>query len=99
MFLVIAYCAMPDHVHVIVRGSCETSDLRRCVKLMKQRIEYVARSQFNIRHLWQQGYYERVLRSRHAVESAVKYVLENPVRAGLARAADEYPFSGTLSIH
>ena len=87
---------MPDHVHVIVRGTSETSDLRRCVKLMKQRIEYVARSQFNTRHLWQEGYYERVLRSRHALETAVRYVLENPVRAGLAKTADEYLFSGAL---
>jgi REP-associated tyrosine transposase len=96
MFLVIAYCVMPDHVHVIVRGTSETSDLRHCVKLTKQRIEYVARSQFSTRHLWQDGYYERVLRSRHAVETAVRYVLENPVRAGLARTIDEYPFSGAL---
>ena len=93
LFAVIAYCVMPDHVHVIVRGTCEASDLLRCVKLTKQRIEYVARSQFKIRHLWQQGYYERVLRSRHAVESAVRYVLENPVRARLARRAGDYPFS------
>jgi putative transposase len=93
-FLVIAYCVMPDHVHVIVRGTSETSDLRRCVKLTKQRIEYVARSQFTIRHLWQKGYYERVLRSRHALETAVRYVLENPVRAGLAKRVGEYPFCG-----
>ena len=84
---------MPDHVHVIVRGTSERSDLRRCVKLTKQRIEYVARTQFNIRHLWQQGYYERVLRSRHALETVVRYVLENPVRARLARRPGDYPFS------
>jgi REP-associated tyrosine transposase len=96
-FLVIAYCVMPDHLHVIVRGTSATSDLRRCVKLMKQRIEYVARSQFQIRHLWQQGYYERVLRSRYAVETAVRYVLENPVHAGLARRAGDYPFSSAHS--
>ena len=61
--------------------------------MMKQRIEYVARSQFNTRYLWQDGYYERVLRSRHALETVVRYVLENPVRAGLASKPGDYPFS------
>jgi len=84
---------MPDHVHVIVTGTSDTSDLRKCVKLMKQRIEYAARSQFNTGHLWQTGYYERVLRSRHALETAVRYVLQNPVRAGLAKRPGDYPLS------
>jgi len=95
LFSVVAYCVMPDRVHLIVGGTSETSDFCRCVKLTKQRIEYVARRHFKIRHLWLEGYYERVLRSRFAVETAVRYVLENPVRAGLARRAGDYPFSGT----
>jgi len=40
------------------------------------------------------GYYEHVLWSRHAVEAAVRYVLENPLRAGLAKRVGEYRFSG-----
>ena len=85
MFVVLAYCVMLDHVHLVLEGLTERSDLRRCVKLTKQRVECVARKQFQICRLWQKGYYERVLRSRHAVEDAARYVLENPVRAGLAR--------------
>ena len=88
---------MPDHVHLILKGLSDRSDLRRCVKLTKQRVEYVARKEFHIHDLRQEGYYERVLRSRHAVETAVRYVLENPVRAGLALRIGEYPFGRTLS--
>ena len=95
MFVLLAYCVMPDHIHLILQGLAETSDLRRCVKLTKQRIEYVARKEFGVHRLWQHGYYERVLRSRHAVEDAVRYVLENPVRAGLAKTIGEHPFTGS----
>jgi REP element-mobilizing transposase RayT len=79
MFAARAYCVMPDHVHLVVEGLTATSDLRRYAKLTKQRVENVARRKFQVHPLWQKGYYERVLRSRHAVEAAV---------------AGDYPFSG-----
>ena len=96
-FVVLAYCVMPDHVHLVLEGASDKSDLRRCVKLMKQRVECVARREFNVHRLWQKGYYEHVLRSRYAIEDAIRYVLENPVRARLARRAGEYRFSGSQS--
>ena len=94
MFAALAYCVMPDHVHLIVEGLTATSDLRRYAKLTKQRIESVARREFHIYRLWQKGYCEHVLRSRHALEAAARYVLENPMRAGLAKRVGEYPFCG-----
>ena len=94
MFAALAYCVMPDHVHLVLEGLTATSDLRRYEKLTKQRIECVARREFHVYRLWQKGYYEHVLWSRHAVEAAVRYVLENPLRAGLAKRVGEYRFSG-----
>ena len=96
-FAILAHCVMPDHVHVVLAGMCETSDLRRCAKLTKQRIEFAARKWFRVYPLWQEGYYERVLQSHHAVETAIRYVLDNPVRAGLVKKAEDYPFSGSQS--
>ncbi len=49
------------------------------------------------RGLWQEGYYERVLRSDEATETVVRYVLDNPVRAGLVQRAEDYSFSGAMS--
>jgi hypothetical protein len=43
--------------------------------------------------LWQEGFHERVLRSDESTEAAMRYVLENPVRAGLTRAIGDYPFA------
>ncbi len=93
-FAILAYCVMPDHVHLVIEGSCESSDLRRCAKLAKQRVEYVARKTFHVHHLWQKGYYERVLRSPEATEMAIRYVLDNPVRARLVARPSDYKLSG-----
>src|ERR1051325_7347204 len=61
-FAILAYCVMPDHVHLLVEGTSDTSDLRRFVKRVKQGTGqlYVRR---NGGSLWQEGYYERVLRT------------------------------------
>lgn len=94
-FALIAYCFMPDHVHLAVQGLTEASALRRFVKIAKQRVAYVARRQFAIPAIWQNGYYERVVRA-HGMASVVRYILDNPVQAGLVQRRDQYPFSGSF---
>ena len=45
--------------------------------------------------LWQDGFYEHVLRSDEAYLPIAAYVLANPIRAGLCETIDAYPFSGS----
>jgi len=87
---------MPDHVHLVVEGVFESSDLRRLVKIAKQRVAYVFSTERRIATTWQEGYYERVLRSDDATNVVVRYVLDNPVRAGLVARAEDYPHSGAM---
>jgi hypothetical protein len=42
------------------------------------------------------GYFEHVLRDDEVTQMVGKYVLENPVRAGLVKEPLDYPFSGSL---
>jgi putative transposase len=44
--------------------------------------------------LWQQGYFERVLRNDEGTLTVIRYVFENPVRAGLVERYEDYPFLG-----
>ena len=41
--------------------------------------------------LWQESYFDHVLRDDEETNTAVKYVLENPVRKGLVTRFEEYP--------
>jgi len=93
-FEILAYCFMPDHVHLLIEGRTPTADLRRAVKLMKQRSAYVLRIRFGVRILWQEGYYERVLRDHEQASRVIRYFYENPVRAGLVPRYQDYPFLG-----
>ena|ERR1041384_2459287 len=93
-FAVSAYCVMPDHVHALLEGQSERSNFIEFVKRFKQVTGFEFRRHANHR-LWQPGYYERILRSDEATEAVVRYILENPIRAGLTSKLGEYAFAGS----
>jgi putative transposase len=90
----IAYCFMPDHVHLLVEGQSDDSDCRRFIARAKQYSGFYYQASFG-RRLWQRYGYEHVLRNEQAAVSIARYIVENPVRAGMAAAAQDYPFSGS----
>ena len=94
-FAVIAYCFTPDHLHLLVQGDAEGADLKQFIRMSKQYSAfYVARS-LESQRLWQRFSFERVLRSNEETWSVAKYIVNNPVRAGLVSHPAEYPFWGS----
>jgi len=93
-FALIAYCYMPDHLHLLVNGEQENSDCRAFIKRSKQFSGFYYQKAFG-RRLWQRYGYEHVLRGDEAVLGVARYILENPVRAGIATSVCDYPFTGS----
>jgi putative transposase len=91
---VIAYCFMPDHVHLLVEGGTESADVRAFVHQAKQRAAFATREW--ARPLWQPSYHDRVLRDDDATLGVARYILENPVRARLVDSPTKYPFAGSI---
>ena len=90
----LAYCFMQDHVHLLVEGTSDDSDCRRFIARAKQLSGFHHTKQFG-EPLWQRYGFERTLRSEEATLSVARYILENPVRAGLVTCVEEYPFLGS----
>jgi putative transposase len=95
-FLVHAYSAMPDHLHVLTLGADQSSDLLRFVKNFKQRTAYDFRKQCGA-DLWQKKFYDHILREEDSVEGVAGYIWFNPVRKGLVARPQDYPFSGSFA--
>jgi REP element-mobilizing transposase RayT len=93
-FAVLAYCFMPDHLHAVVAAQVESADLHRFVRLAKQHSGFVF-SRVSSRRLWQESYFERVVRSDGSLAELIRYMIENPVRAGLVETPSEYPHWGS----
>jgi len=89
-FSIIACCFMPDHVHMVVEGLEDNADLKRFMSRARQFSGYHYQRRAG-RRLWQRYGYEHVLRDDEPTKAVVAYVLENPVRAGLAKTVYEYP--------
>jgi len=93
-FAVIAYCYMPDHLHLLVEGQAEDADGRRFISRAKQYSGFHFQATFGKR-LWQRYGFEHTLRSHEAALSVARYILANPVRARLVEKISDYPFSGS----
>jgi putative transposase len=91
----LAYCLMPNHVHLVAVPS--TADgLHRMMKPVDMRYaQRINRMQDWTGHLWQGRFFSSPLDEPHTW-AAVRYVERNPVRAGLVRRAEEYRWSSAL---
>jgi putative transposase len=90
----VAYCFMPDHAHLLVQGETPDADAKRFIVHAKQFSGYTF-ARLRGERLWQRYAYERVLRDSDATMSVARYILENPVRAGLVSSPDQYAFLGS----
>lgn len=91
-----SYCLMPNHVHLIVVPSDEDG-LRRTFADAHRRYTGLinARHQWT-GHLWQ-GRFGAVAMDEAHLSAAARYVALNPVRAGLAKRAEDWPWSSARS--
>ena len=85
---------MRDHVHLLVEGTTDASDLCRFVKLARQYSGY-AHAQRGMGRLWQPSYFEHVLREEEDTTSVIAYIMNNPIRAGYVQAFGEYEYAGS----
>lgn len=89
---VLAYCLMPNHVHLIVEPSHPAALSRALGAAHRRYAEILHRREGWSGHLWQARFYSCPLDALHLLR-AVRYVLLNPVRAGLVGEASAWRFS------
>ena len=76
------YIFMPDHLHLIIEGNSEKSDLWRMMSLFKQKTGFWL-SQNAIGIKWQKDFYDHIHRKDEDLKKHIIYLLNNPVRKGL----------------
>jgi putative transposase len=91
---VYAFCLMPNHYHVILEAT------REALSEGIQWLDGIYAQDFNARyqrwgHLFGARFASWAIESEKHLYGAARYVLANPVRAGLVDRAEDWPWSGS----
>ena len=86
----LAWVVMPDHIHWLFELRARSLGVVMCQ--LKSRsslsLNQITSSQGRI---WQKGYHERAIRKEEDLKAIARYIIFNPVRAGLVRRPGQYP--------
>ena len=86
----LAAVVMPDHFHALVRP---VTSRDATVTQYSAGLKRVVRHETNATWKWQDGVFDRLLRRDESAESKWIYMRENPVRAGLVRRWEDWPYA------
>ena len=78
------YVVMPDHFHWLMQLNDES--LGRVVG----RVRGVCARKIG-RRIWQRGFHDRAVRRDDDLKALARYVIANPIRAGLVESVGDYP--------
>ena len=91
LFEMLAYVYMPDHLHLLVR--LQADDLSRAVGHLKARVAHeVDAACGRAPPLWARGFHDHALRRDENTLVTARYILANPLRAGLVGSVRFYPY-------
>jgi putative transposase len=87
----LAYVVMPDHLHWLIQLSNDTS-LDRLMRTVKGVSSHRINRELNrTGRLWQPGYHDHALRREEDLVAMARYMVANPLRAGLVKHIGDYP--------
>lgn len=92
LVLSLAWVVMPDHFHWLIElkhGSL--------ANLMKQ-VKASSSVMINRGRLWQQGFHDKAVRREEDLRGLARYIVANPLRAGLVKRVGDYPLWDAIWI-
>jgi putative transposase len=89
------FVIMPDHLHLLMVLPNDIS-IERAMLLVKGGFSYRLRKEHGFRgEVWQRGFSEVRVNDRQTWLQYREYIGQNPVKAGLVDACEQYPYSYT----
>lgn len=82
----LAFVVMPDHLHWLMKLG-EMSSLSETVRLYKAKVSLLLGQR-----AWQRGFHDHAVRSEENLADVARYIVANPLRAGLCDKIEFYPY-------
>lgn len=88
----LAWVLMPDHVHVLLQLGPTERLPQAANRLKATTARNVNRARGSSSGVWARAFHDRALRAEHHLPAAARYIIANPVRAGIVQRVGDYPF-------
>ncbi len=89
---ILCYVVMPDHVHILFQLN-DNANLSQWVQRFKgMASRNLQRKPVKCKSIWQAGFYDRALRKEDDVVVVARYLVANPLRAGMVASVGQYPY-------
>lgn len=93
----LAYCLMPNHVHLLIKPLRENSLSKTIQGLTLCYTQYFNKKYNKSGRLWESRYYSCIVDKENYLWSATRYIEQNPKRAGMVNIEEEYPYSSAVA--
>ena len=81
----LAFVVMPDHIHWLLQLVGE-GNLSEAVRAYKAKVSLLIQQR-----IWQRGFHDHALRDDEDLHDIARYIVANPLRAGLVKTIGDYP--------
>ena len=90
---ILAWVLMPDHAHWLLELG-DDANLSKSVAALKRRSASATNASAGTKgaSIWQDGFHDRALRRDEDLLTVTRYIVANPLRAGLVSRLGDYPF-------
>ncbi|MDU9042562.1 transposase [Pseudomonas corrugata] len=86
----LAWVVMPDHFHWLIE--LQDIGLSKLIARTKSRTTVAFNRQMQRQGpLWQEGFRDRAIRKEEDLQTVARYIVANPLRAGLVKRIGDYP--------
>lgn len=91
-YQVFAYCLMGNHVHLLLKEGFES--LEHTFKRIGAKYVYWYNAKYQrVGHLFQDRFKSEVVEDSRYLCTVIRYIHQNPLKAGLCTQLEDYPFS------
>jgi putative transposase len=87
----LCFVVMPDHIHWLMQLERD-STLSSIVQQLKSCVtKQIRRQNLYRRSVWRRGFHDRAIRKEADLRDVARYIVLNPLRAGLVEKIGDYP--------
>lgn len=96
---IISYCIMNNHAHILIKAE-NTDELSKYMQRLNTKYgKYYNTKYERVGYVFRNRYKSEGIYDENHLYNCIKYIYDNPVKAGICKTAKEYPYSNYKEIN